>query len=259
MLRRQERIQSNGMEYDLENYEIEGYPGSVDIVDAPKTLNGGFRQCRSMMPFDNLDRKLKDFRWDVYGGTPESRTAEKMANAFVSGYGRFRKEGKGYFIYSGTKGCGKTLLSCCLANEIMEKQDVSVKFISVLDYLELTKKDYKTMEEKADVERIRQAGILILDDIGVELKREWVNTALYSLINHRHSNRMVTLITSNSPLERLGIDDRVKDRINAMCIMLHLPEVPIRSIKARQENEKFLQSVIRNGECPLGGSRPGTS
>lgn len=93
----------------------------------------------------------------------------------------------------------------------------------------------------------------------MELKREWVNTALYSLINHRHSNRMVTLITSNSPLERLGIDDRVKDRINAMCIMLHLPEVPIRSIKARQENEKFLQSVIRNGECPPGGSRPGTS
>lgn len=232
------------MDCVLSEYEIENY-GSAVFALPPKTRNGEFRRHRSMMPFDNLDKRLNDFRWDVYGGDPETAAAERMARAFVHSYDMFGRNGKGYYIYSGTKGSGKTLLSCCLANEIMEMRDVSVKFITVLDYLELTKKGYKSMEDREDVDRVMKAGILILDDIGVEVSREWVNTTLYQLINHRYSCRLVTIITSNSPLERLGIDDRVRDRINAMCVMLHLPEVSVRSMKARRDNEDFIRSVMR--------------
>ena len=33
-----------------------------------------------------------------------------------------------------------------------------------------------------------RATVLILDDIGVEVSREWVNTTLYQLINYRYLN-----------------------------------------------------------------------
>ena len=86
--------------------------------------------------------------------------------------------------------------------------------------------------------------ILILDDMGVEVSKDWVNTTLYHLINFRYSNKLVTIITSNVSIEDLKVDGRIKDRLNAMCIPLHMPEISIRSQQARQENMDFLKSVM---------------
>ena len=79
--------------------------------------------------------------WGLYGDDDQdAELGRKWSNAFILNFRKFRRDGKGFFVYSKTKGSGKTFLSICLANEVMWRYDVNVKFISILDYLDLTKK-----------------------------------------------------------------------------------------------------------------------
>ncbi len=36
-----------------------------------------------------------------------------------------------------TKGSGKTMLACCIVNEVLKEFDIPVKFISMPEYIEL--------------------------------------------------------------------------------------------------------------------------
>lgn len=82
------------------------------------------------------------------------------------------------------------------------------------------------------------------DDIGTQMKKEWVDSVLYRLINYRSTNKLVTIFTSNVPLDNLGIDERIIDRIRKMTIPLSLPEVGIRRMLTEEENSTFVKKVL---------------
>lgn len=232
------------MTYLLGEYDVQDY-GETVFSKEPVATDGRFRSARSMMPFDQLDKRAKDFDWNLYGDNNQDvEKGRKLANAFVLNFQKFRRAGKGIYLHSSTKGTGKTYLSYCLANEVMERYDVNVKFTSVLEYLDLTKKGYSSAADKEEKDGIVRATVLILDDIGVEVSKEWVNTMLYQLINYRYANKLITIITSNYSIEQLKVDDRIKDRINAMCLPLHIPEVSIRAMETDRENSKFIKDVF---------------
>lgn len=240
---KQETISIDEMTYLLGEYEIQEYGEAVFSYD-PKAQNGKFRSARSMIPFEHLDKRAQDFEWALYGDNPDAEKGRKMANAFVLNFQKFRQAGKGLYLHSNTKGTGKTYLSYCLANEVMVRYDVNVKFTSVLEYLDLTKKGYSSAADKEEKDGIVRATVLILDDIGVDVSKEWVNTTLYQLIDYRYANKLITIFTSNYPLEQLKVDDRIKDRINFMCLPLHIPEVSIRAMETDRENSKFIKDVF---------------
>ncbi len=232
------------MTYLLGEYDVQDY-GETVFSKEPVSENGKFRSARSMIPFEQLEKRAKDFDWILYGDdNPDTEKGRRMANAFVLNFQKFRRDGKGLYIHSVTKGTGKTYLSYCLANEVMARYDVNVKFTSVLEYLDLTKKGYSSAADKEEKDSILKASVLILDDIGVEVSKEWVNTTLYQLINYRYSNKLITIITSNYPIEQLKVDDRIKDRINSMCLPLHIPEVSIRAMETDRENSNFIKEVF---------------
>lgn len=226
---------------DLVKYDVKDY-GTVDYVENIEVGNGQFRRDRAMLPFNYLDKKASDFNWDVYG--VDMSNWKKLANAFIVNFREWQQKGKGLYICSHTKGSGKTLLACCLANEIMEQYDISVKFISIPELLEMTKKSYSDFAEKGELKSIQNAGLLILDDIGTETKKEWIDTELFRLIDSRYSNNRLTIFTSNLELNQLKLNDRIVDRIYSMCIQLNLPEKSIRRMQVNNENSKFLKRVL---------------
>lgn len=239
---KQEELESQGKKYLVNDYNIEDYGESSFVMNTQ--YNGEFRRVRSMMPFEYLDKRANDFKWDVYEGKVSEET-KNIVNAFVIKFETFRKSGKGVYIYSNTKGSGKTLLTCCLLNEIVERYGIGAKFINILDYLDLTKKGYSSASDKEERDSISRTSLLVLDDMGVEgVSKDWINTTLYQLINFRYSNNLITIITSNVAIEELKVDDRIKDRINAMCIPIHMPEVSIRRKESSRENAEFLKSIM---------------
>lgn len=239
---RRERLEFNyGKMCDLVGYNVKNY-GFAEYVENIEMSNGEFRRSRSLIPFNYLDARPSDFNWSVYG--VDVSKIKQYVNAFVLKYDAFKKEGKGLYIHSKVKGSGKTMLACCLANGIMEKRDICVKFISVPELLEMTKNKYKGLAESEEIDAIRKAELLIVDDIGTEMKKEWVDTELFRLIDWRYSSKRITIFTSNVPIEQLKLDERIIDRIYSMCIPLKLPEVCVRKAKAGKENDSFLKGVI---------------
>lgn len=228
-------------------YHIPGYGLTQPYWYDDHTSYADSRRVRSGMPSEYVYKRGQHFQWEYYGDGEEIEIIKKIANAFVSRYPEFRRSGRGLYICSQTKGSGKTLLVCCLANEIMERYNVVVKFMQVLDYIELVKKKGEGVTEAAAEQKksLRECSLLILDDIGVQTeKQEWINNALFSLVDERYRNMLPTIYTSNLPLERASGDDRIQSRIYGTSIPLLLPEVSIRDRLAEQYRDEFLRTVL---------------
>lgn len=199
-----------------------------------------FRKVRSMIPFNFIGLKGKDFNWDIYG--EDVKKAKSYVNNFILKYEQFRKRGMGLYIYSATKGSGKTMLSCCILNEISDRYPVSVKFINALDLLEMTKQGYKG-DEPEELNPLYTASVLVIDDIGVQMNKDWINTVFYRLINVRYTDRLVTIYTSNIATDALKMDDRIIDRIESNTYLVELPEVPVRHMKQEKEKVKIFKEI----------------
>lgn len=198
-----------------------------------------FRRCRAMIPFEFMGLTGKDFCWDMYQG--DISEVRDMINKYTVQYAQFKERGIGLYIYSGTKGSGKTMLSCCLVNEISKRHTGSVKFVNILDFLEMTKKGFDGSSE--EVKPIYESGLLVLDDIGVQMSKEWIETVLYRLINERYIKRLPTIYTSNAAIENLKMDDRITDRIDSTTLPVKLPEESIRKTVRQQEKNKLLAEI----------------
>ncbi len=199
-----------------------------------------YRKVRSMIPFNFIGLKGKDFNWDIYRKDVDE--AKKYVNDFILKFEQFREKGMGLYIYSTTKGSGKTMLACCILNEISDRYPVSIKFINALDLLEMTKQGYKG-DEPEELKPLYTSSVLVIDDIGVQMNKDWINTVFYRLINVRYTERLVTVYTSNVAIDALKMDDRIIDRIESTTYLVELPEVPVRHMKQEKEKEKIFNEI----------------
>lgn len=199
-----------------------------------------FRKVRSMIPFNFIGLKGKDFNWDIYG--KDINKAKRYVNNFILKFEQFRERGMGLYIYSATKGSGKTMLSCCILNEISDRYPLSVKFVNALDLLEMTKQGYKG-DEPEELKPLYTSSVLVIDDIGVQMNKDWINTVFYRLINIRYTEHLVTVYTSNIATDALKMDDRIIDRIESTTYLVELPEVPVRHMKQEKEKVKILNEI----------------
>ena len=87
----------------------------------------------------------------------DASKAKKYANSFIVGFDRSLEERRGLYIHSKAHSSGKTMLSCVLANEVMERRNTCVKFVSVPDFLEMMKQKYRDLTEQEEVEGIFNA------------------------------------------------------------------------------------------------------
>lgn len=144
--------------------------------------------------------KLKDYQDNVL---------ERVAN------------GDSLYIYSANVGNGKTTFSSKIMNQyirkIIAKSDLEheVLYLNVSLFVEAMRNQYS--EYSADISRLKEEAmnckLLILDDIGAERPSEYVCERLYDLINHRYTNMLATIYTSNLTPFELG--DRLGSRIES--------------------------------------------
>lgn len=236
-------IDGSGLGGHLEVYDVEGYgltqPYYIPNGNITGTLSG-VRRDLSRMPPEYVYKRAKDFDWNGY--KEDVSKQKKIVNAFVLGFTECKKQGRGLYIFSKTKGSGKTMLACCVANEIIQRNDLSVKFITTLDFLELCKRNSDSAME--DLRTIRECSLLILDDIGTESNKDWVNDMLYRLINFRDSALLPTIYTSNKEIADLDLDSRIMNRVEGHSIPVCMPEQSIRQENARKSTGKFLEQIF---------------
>jgi DNA replication protein DnaC len=100
-----------------------------------------------------------------------------------------------------------------------------VFYINVPDFIQLLKDNMSNPSEhmQAMIYNIRNADLVIWDDIGTETPTTWVRQTLYTYINHRYSNMLSQIFTSNIMPETLCdeqyMGERIVDRIAGCCDM----------------------------------------
>lgn len=193
----------------------------------------------SGMPQEYMSKCGRDFNFDLYG--KDMNAVKKIINGAILNFAEFEKQGRGLYIYSKTKGSGKTMLSCVIANEILKKNQVTCKFISVPDYLDL----YRNKDPLID--RIKDAAILIIDDFGIQDEsKDWINEIMYGLVDRRYRSMAMTIYTSNKDFTEKAIskEDRIASRIYGSCVPVQLPEISIRTKLANESRARFMAGVM---------------
>ncbi len=119
---------------------------------------------------------------------------------------------KGWLLFLGGYGVGKTHLAAAIANFVVGV-GVPTLFLTVPDLLDWLRFAYdstdSTFEERFD--EIRNIPLLVLDDLGTQNTTAWAQEKLYQIINHRYVNRLPTVITTNQQLSEL--DGRIRSRL----------------------------------------------
>ena len=115
--------------------------------------------------------------------------------------------GSGNLLLTGNPGLGKTFLSAAIARDV-SGEGWSVVYDTaahIFDRFEARKFGREAGEEiEADVERVLDCDLLILDDLGTEMTTPFVQSALYSIVNGRILNRRSSILSTNLKLEELS-------------------------------------------------------
>lgn len=203
------------------------------------------RRNNSGMPAKFMSKSGRDFHFSLYG--EDTNPQKKICNAYIQNF-KSGIRGTGLYIYSKTPGSGKTLLACCIANEILIQKDISVKFINLADFIELSFSTSKTEEDRYRLKAVKEATLLILDDLGTHSSKDSIDNALFSLIEHRNKNTLPTIYTSNLNREELKskLHDRVVSRIFDNTIPLAMPEKSIRDELSDRMVENRIRELLSN-------------
>jgi DNA replication protein DnaC len=59
---------------------------------------------------------------------------------------------------------------------------------------------------------MREAELLVLDDLGSEQNSSWASEKLFQLLNYRYNSRFPTVITTNN-LRLQSVDERIRSRL----------------------------------------------
>lgn len=194
---------------------------------------------------------LRSFRMDVYRKQESKKMVSdacKIIKTYLDDFESQKERGMGLYIWSRTKGSGKTRIASGIANELMK--NYAVKFAVSLTILQEIKntwqRDTKYSENQL-LDALYTTDILVIDDFGVERPADWINDKMYQIINERYINRKVTIFTSNDPLETLQYDDRITNRIKERTYQIAFPEESVRDHIAERMQEEIIEKMMAGG------------
>ncbi len=147
-----------------------------------------------------------------------------VQEAYQAAYG-FAQSPDGWLVLVGPNGCGKTHLAAAIANQCLAQGEVVLFSVvpELLDHLRAAFAPSSTDIYDQLFSKMREAALLILDDLGAHYTTPWATEKLFQLLNYRYNWRMPTVITCNmSGLQT--IDVRLRSRIadSSLALMVNM-------------------------------------
>lgn len=127
-------------------------------------------------------------------------------------YARHFGPDSGNLLFFGSTGLGKTFLSAAIAREV-SAAGFSVVYDTAAHIFRQFEAEKFDREEGADrdVNRVLRCDLLILDDLGTEMRTSFNISALYQIVNTRLMERRSTILNTN--LEPGELSDRYSPQI----------------------------------------------
>lgn len=125
----------------------------------------------------------------------------------------FAEKPRGWLVFMGGFGSGKTHLAAAIANYRAGLGDppLFVMVPDLLDHLRATFSPSSNTTFDRRFDEIRTAPLLVLDDLGTQSMTPWVREKLYQLFNYRYNAELPTVITTSDSLDEM--DARIRSRL----------------------------------------------
>lgn len=168
------------------------------------------------------ESRMKDWTFET-----DDRQNPKISDAlvkYVKDFKTFKADAKGIMLY-GSVGTGKTYLSACVANALIDRgyRVLMTNFARLTSILQ-----GKQFEDKqAYIDDLNRYALIVLDDLGAERKSDYMLEMVHSVIDSRYRSGLPMIITTNISLnDMLANQDerytRIYDRITERCIPIEI-------------------------------------
>ena len=180
--------------------------------------------------------------------TESNKKAFRIFKNYAERYPEMMEKNQGLLIY-GDVGTGKTWLSACIANKLIDK-GISVKMMT---FAELLGMDFKESDEY--IENLNKYKLLIIDDFGAERDTSFALEKVYQVIDNRYKLKKPFVITTNLNLEDMKSESRmvyrrIYDRVLEVCYPIKLTGVSwrMKDAKSRYIEMSKLFKELEDGE-----------
>lgn len=248
-------------EKNLKDSDVCPFCHNTGWEEVSKDGQGVFRECRcglrqkqimqgrlsfAEIPETFRDIHLSAFSLDAYTtveGRKAASSACKAIKYWLDNLDTMRDRGMGLYLYSNTKGSGKTRMAASIANELIMKKGMQVKFATSVQIINEIKRSWDRengITESNLIDFLSTTQVLVLDDFGTEQVKDWIGERFYGIINYRYVEKKITIFTSNENLASLKYDDRIINRIKERTFQIPFPEESVRENIAKENVNELL-------------------
>lgn len=142
--------------------------------------------------------------WPGYQDSPRENMelVRNTCHHYALNFGKFQLRN---LFLSGAPGLGKTFLSACIARTVSEQGHSVVYDTAGNIFARFEDKKFdRDPEARDETRRYLNCDLLIVDDLGCELTTQFVQSALYTLINSRLTANKHTIISSNLSMDEVA-------------------------------------------------------
>lgn len=178
------------------------------------------RQARHLLKFSEITEEFKSMTFtgfNLEGKHEMVREAYQCAIDYYKDFDRVRNERCNSISLLGQPGVGKTHLLTALANNLIQKKQVSVLYFPFVEGFNDLKDDFGLLEEK--LTKMKRIGVLFIDDLfkGREFPTPFQLEQMFAVINYRYLNHLPIMVSSEKTVDELcDFDEALGTRIYQM-------------------------------------------
>lgn len=174
--------------------------------------------------------------WTFDKDDKSNEEISKVAHNYVDNFEEMKKRGKGLLLF-GPVGTGKTFISACIANALIDKGNACL----VTNFARLVNTIQGMFDGKQEyIDSLNKFDLLVIDDLASERDTEFMGEIVLNIIDSRYRAHLPLIITTNLTSKELKHPaeirkQRIYSRLFEMCVPIQVNGTDRRKQKLIEE------------------------
>jgi len=175
-------------------------------------------------------------KWTFDNDDQKNDIISYVARNYVKNFAEMRERGKGLLLF-GTVGTGKTFISACIANALIDEGYACL----VTNFARLVNTIQGMFDGKQEyIDSLNRFDLLVIDDLASERDTEYMGEIVQNIIDSRYRAGLPLIITTNLTSEELKHPaeirkQRIYSRLFEMCVPIEVKGADRRKQKLKEE------------------------